>query len=53
VSKGVYFAPILLQPIDEGWFLCYNPLTETTKEASSMGETPRKPNVNIALLAHV
>lgn len=40
-------------PIDGGLLLCYNALTKATKEASSMGETPRKPNMSTGLLAHV
>jgi hypothetical protein len=39
--------------IDGRRFSCYNALTESIKEASSMGETPRKPNISVGLMAHV
>ena len=47
------FALKALLPIDGKRFSCYNALTYVIKEASSMGETPRKPNISIGLLAHV
>jgi hypothetical protein len=47
------FCPKTPVPIDAMCFSCYNALTETIKEASSMGETPRKPNISVGLMAHV
>ena len=48
-----YFAAKRLLTIDARCFSCYNALTETIKEASFVGETPRKPNISTGLLAHV
>jgi hypothetical protein len=47
------FYPRPMYPIDERQFPCYNKTYLSKKEASRMGERPKKQQISTGLLAHV